>query len=218
MKKGRIKYVPNSVVQEVDIIKQQEQNIQREVEAMNRMVEYSIIGRQFTKKNNKKGYLFDLMTYIVGFFGVAVIIFFFCYAGHEIIVNLQGQESINQSAPALDVLNDTDGLLNKMDYVLLLLFGGFLLVLMIGGWLVSENKLFMVLYVIFDLMTIGLSILLANTWETITSITLFSSAILKFPIVNHLILNYPVYTAIAGVLGLFIMLAKPFLVTQEGGY
>ena len=126
------------------------------------------------------------------------------------------ETSINQTEGAVDSLEGIqNNVLARLDYVVVSVFFILILVLIISGWFVGGNPIFMFIYFIVVVIGTLMSILLSNVWETVTQSASFGSTITAFPITNNIMLNLPIYVAVIGFIGLVVMFAKPYF--SDGG-
>jgi len=118
-------------------------------------------------------------------------------------------EEINASAGAVTGLESVTAMTNKLDYVLFGIFMGLVFGLIITGWFIGGNPIFMFIYFIVVVITTSISALMANVWETFYNY--FETSQAAFPITSHILNNLPVYIAIVGFIGIVVMFAKPYL-------
>lgn len=126
--------------------------------------------------------------------------------------------AINSSSATVEVLQSQSKVTGKLDYVIFGVFMGLVLGLIISGWFVGGNPLFMAVYFLVIVIGVATSTVLSNVWETTSQAAIFGSTITAFPLTNNLLSNLPLYTAIIGFLGMVVMFAKPYISgAGEGG-
>lgn len=150
-------------------------------------------------------------------FTLAIGLFIAYMISNTVITSMMGISQINQSASAVAALQGSQKVTNQMDYVVLGVFIGLTLAIIITGWFIGGNPIFMAVYSLVWVIAIVLSTILANTWETTTQSSVFGTTISHFPIANNLLLGLPIYIGIVGFLGLVVMFAKPYIFNQGGG-
>lgn len=125
-------------------------------------------------------------------------------------------DEVNQSNATINALEDGRTISNRLDYVLFAVFIGLILAIIISGWFVGGNAIFMFIYFIFLVIAVSVSAVLSYVWEDIPSrATVLASTITgNFPITNHILVNLPMYITVIGFIGVIVMFAKPFF--QEG--
>ena len=124
--------------------------------------------------------------------------------------------AVNASGQASQVLTTTSNQLDKMDWGLFAIFLGLLLAMLITSWLVPTHPIFIVGYILIAIVGVILSSILSNVWEMIAdTLTLGGSVVAHFPIMNFLMLRYPIFVTVTAFIGLVVMFAKPQV--QEGG-
>jgi hypothetical protein len=138
--------------------------------------------------------------------------FFVLYGIFNTVINqMVGMAVINQSTTAVTALQSTQALTNRLDYVIFGVFIALVLAIIITGWFIGGNAIFMGMYFLITVIAVVFSTVLSNVWEQVTQSSIFGTAITHFPLSNNILLNLPLYTAIIGFLGLVVMFAKPYV-------
>lgn len=159
---------------------------------------------------NKKASVQDVGWAMIFFF-VAVILFLVAtYAFTTYTNKAKTITSINSSAVTMSAMDDAVKNTERFDYVSVAILFGWTLAIIISGWLVAGNQLFMWLYFLFLAVIILVSAVFSYVWSKVYSVTSFTSLIdAQFPIANHILSNFPVYMTVIGFIGLVVMFAKP---------
>jgi len=152
---------------------------------------------------------------IIFIFGIGFFTVFFM--SQTVTNQMMNIPTINESSATMEVLESQAVIRGRMDYIIFGLFIGLILALLISGWFVGGHPIFMTIYFLIIVIGVAVGAVLANTWETTTTMTIFGSTINSFPITNNILLNLPIYVAIIGFLGMVVMFAKPYLMQQGGG-
>lgn len=123
---------------------------------------------------------------------------------------------INSSTEARQAFTDTQDVANdRLDYVVFGLFIGLIFGFIIAGYFVGGEPIFMFFYFILTVIGVIVSMVLANTWNTVTTLPVFGTiAVDNMPITNNLMTYLPLYTTVIGILGTILMFIKP-LVSKE---
>jgi hypothetical protein len=138
--------------------------------------------------------------------------FFVIYnVANQVTQKMIGISAINQSAAAVSALQGSQKVTAKMDYVIFGVFIGLVLAIIITGWFIGGNPIFMAIYFLISIIAVVISTVFANTWETVSQASIFGTSVAAFPITNNLMLNLPIYMAVVAFLGLVVMFAKPYL-------
>jgi len=88
----------------------------------------------------------------------------------------------------------------------------FVLAIIITGWLVGGNPIFAFIYFIVLVILVAVSAIFSFTWNKLTTTALFGTLVAdKFPAIDFILSNFPVFIAIIGFIGLMVMFAKPAL-------
>jgi len=150
-----------------------------------------------------------IFTFAIGFF----IVF---YMSSTVTTQMLSIPVINESASTVEVLESQSKVTSKMDYVIFGLFIGLVLALIISGWFVGGNPIFMAVYFLIIIIGTATAAVLSNVWETVAGASIFGATAASFPITNNLLSYLPLYTVIIGFLGMIIMFAKPYIMGQQG--
>lgn len=126
----------------------------------------------------------------------------------ESIINI---ETVNESESAVSVFEGTQKMTERYDYLILSIFIGFILGLIITGWFIGGHPLFMFIYFIFIVISVLLSTILSNVWETVSTTPVFGTTVASFIITNNIMGNLPIYMSIIGFVGMIVMFAKPYV-------
>ena len=151
-----------------------------------------------------------IFTFGIGFF----IIYFISTTVTAQIIAIP---TINDSSAAVAVFQAQSNVTSKLDYMIFGLFIGLVLGMMISGYYVGGNPLFMAIYFLVVIISIAAGAVMSNVWETTTQASVFGSTVSAFPITNNLMTYLPMYLAVLGFLGMIVMFAKPYLASQSGG-
>ena len=144
--------------------------------------------------------------------------FFVIYNISNTVTNkMMGIAAINESAAAVSALQGSQKVTAQMDYVIFGVFIGLVLAIIITGWFIGGNPIFMAIYFLISIIAVVISTVFANTWETVSQASIFGTDVAAFPITNNLMLNLPIYMAVIAFLGLVVMFAKPYFAGSSGG-
>lgn len=128
---------------------------------------------------------------------------------HTMVDKLTAVPVINQSNNTVEALEGVADTSNSLDYVFLGLFIGLCLALIITGWLIGGEPIFMAIYFIIVIVVVIVANFFAYYWDNISNASVFGTTLAYFPITNHILGNLPVYIAVIGIIGLIVMFAKP---------
>lgn len=167
-----------------------------------------------TQSLNKKGSMRDIIFIAVALFALSIGSFGLYFAANLSYDKMLSVGTINESNATVEVLQSAKATSNKADYVLFMTFIGFAMALIITGWVIGGSYVFMVIYFLFIVISVILSMILSNSWETVTGMIVFGTTISNFPLMDHIISYLPVYISIIGVLGMIAMFGRP-LVSKE---
>lgn len=173
-------------------------------------------------KHNKKGSVRDIVFLFIILFAVAVLFFSSFYTFNVVSDKLLNTSTINDTAGAKSSIQSIKDNSERMDYVILAFFIGLSLAIIITGWFIGGNQLFMMLYFLVLVISVIGSMILSNVWETLSNSSVFRingvDTVTHFPITNFLITNLPLVVAVIGFLGMISMFAKPYISSGGGEY
>jgi hypothetical protein len=116
---------------------------------------------------------------------------------------------LNESSQAVNAINDANTAVSKVDYIFLAVFIALLLGIIITGWFIGGNPIFMFIYFLIIVIAVLVGAILSNFWETLTGASVFGASVASLPIMNHILLYLPFYLAAIGFIGIIVMFAKP---------
>lgn len=166
---------------------------------------------------NRRGSVMDVLLIGVIIFSFAIGFFILNYMMTVSVDKITNVSAVNDSAGAVSAFNSIKTLMGRLDYVVGGLFFGLVVALMVSGWYIGGNPIFMFLYFLIVVIGVVVSVILSNTWETVSQLPAFGTTVASFPIANHLLLYLPIYIAVIGGLGMLVMFAKPYLGNTEVG-
>ena len=159
--------------------------------------------------NHKKGSAFDLFSIITVLFVLAVGVLIMTFITTSITGKMKVAGGINSTPEAVKALEDVEKVTLKYDMFGVAMFLGLFLGIIITGYLIGGYAIFAFVYFIMIILAVIVSAIMANTWETISSIAIFGATLATMPMTNHILLNLPFYLAITGFVGMIAMFAKP---------
>lgn len=159
----------------------------------------------------------DVIMVAVILFMLAIGFFVIYNISNTVTTKMIGMSAINSSASAVSALQGSQQVTARMDYVVFGVFIGLVLAIIITGWFIGGNPIFMAIYFIIAVIAVLVSTIFANTWETVSQSSIFGTSISAFPITNNLMLNLPLYIGVISFLGIVVMFAKPYLFGLGGG-
>ena len=149
--------------------------------------------------------------------GIAVIIFAFgivaflsYFVTQQFVDNMVSLPAINNSKTqaAVTALEDSKTYMAKTDYLGMGIFIGMALFIILAGYFSGSDAIMSIVYIIVLVITVALSPILSNTWESVSTASVFGTTVTAFPIINHIILKLPIYTTVIGFMGLVAMYAR----------
>ena len=155
-----------------------------------------------------------LISVLIFAFTMGVFIMFF--VGDTMVNKLVANPTVNESNATVTALEAVQNkVITRFDYLVFGLFMAFTLSLIISGYLVGGHPIFAFIYFLFIVISVVLSTVLSNIWDTVTSASVFGTTITHFGISNHLLSNLPLYMGIIGLIGLVVMFAKPYVSNEQ---
>ncbi len=157
----------------------------------------------------KKASIQDIGLTMVIVFAAAIMFLTVKYTYTEFVDKATNSTAFNSSQAAVDSLNTTKDLTDRLDYVLFILLIGLTLAIIITGWLVGGHPLFAFIYFIALIILIAVSAILSFVWEKVSTKTIFVDTVAELPIMDLILSNFPIYITVIGFIGMMVMFAKP---------
>jgi hypothetical protein len=154
----------------------------------------------------------DIMFITITVFSLAFIVFGLYFVMDTLYTGMSAAPVISGNPQALSVFTTQQTrVLPMLDYLVFGVFLALSLGLIITGWFIGGNPIFMVLYVMFAFLVTFISAIFSNAWVMITTQGSWSSYLTHFPITNYLMMHFAMFIGVIGVIGLIVMFAKPFV-------
>ena len=151
----------------------------------------------------------DVVVVAVLLFISAIFLFIGNYLTNTLMDRALTHPEMNSSQGAVDSYNSVKTQANRLDYVYLAYFIGLIIGILITGWLIGGNPIFMFFYVIILIMGVIVSPILSNAYQSFIETPTLTGTVANFPITTFIMQNLPIFIAIIGMLGLLVMFAKP---------
>ena len=153
----------------------------------------------------------DVLMIVVVCFSFAIGFLFFNYFGHSLNNGMRTVPEINASSNAMSALNSVDAAQNRMDYIYFGVFIGLVLAILISGWFVSGEGIFMWVYFFILIFIVVVAAILSAIFNEFANTPLFQATIINFPIMSYIMSNLAIFASIIGLMGLTVMFGKPYL-------
>ena len=171
--------------------------------------------RCITRKHNKRGSGRDIVLMAVLLFVFAISALIMRYTTSHVVEIFYNSSDFNSSYNQSNyditqmMKDSTDQTGGQLDYVILAIFIGLILGIVVTSWYIGGHPIFLFFYFIFIVIGVLLSVVFADVWDDVTSMSMFGGVIGDFPITTHLITYMPIYLAVVGMIGLVVMFGKP---------
>jgi len=153
----------------------------------------------------------DIIFVFITLFIVGALLFIVNFSTKTIVNDLVNIPVINNTPAAKQAFQDTGEVVDRYDYLFFGLFIALTIGIIITGWFVGGEPLFMVIYFIVAIISVIVSMILANSWYDITTQAIFGSTLNNLPITNLIITNLPIFAAVISILGVVVMFSRPFI-------
>lgn len=140
---------------------------------------------------------------------------FAIYAAFTPAIDALEHSPLNESEKAIEAIQGSKAVLDKVDYLVFGVFIALSLALIITSWFIAGNPLYMFIYFIIIIIAVVASAIMSNVWETVTGASVFGTYLSAFSLANHILLLLPYYIGVVGFIGIVVMFAKPYL--SDGG-
>lgn len=160
---------------------------------------------------HKTGSIFDILLIVVFVFilGIGFLIFHSVYGGvADAMINTS---VINASSDAVSVLQQSKNIADKMDYIVFAVFIGLILGAMIVSWFIPTNPIWMFIFLVVDVVIVIISAVMSYVWGVVSNNPTFAPTLLKFPITDNILTNFPFYITVICLLSLAVMYGKPYI-------
>lgn len=154
--------------------------------------------------------LISIAIFILGIASISVYSIF-----NTAVDQMLNVSTVNSSNKTVSALEGAQEATNRMDYVIFMTFMGLCLAMIVVGWIVGSHPIFMFVYSMVMIISVILSAVFANVWASVSQASVFNNAISAFPITNNLLINFPIYMAVVGFIGLIVMFAKPMIFPND---
>ena len=154
----------------------------------------------------------DIIFVLITLFTVGTFLFIVNFGTKTMVSEIVKIPVINDTSVAKEAFEDTSNVADRFDYLFFGLFMALTLGIIITGWFVAGNPLFMILYFIVAVIAVITSMIFGNVWYDITTQVAFGNTLGNLPITNLVLTNLPIFAASISILGLVVMFSKPFLV------
>lgn len=131
-------------------------------------------------------------------------------AGLSTLDGLKNSPSFSNSSAIVTSLNNIESKMDSADYFIFFAMIFMAIVLVITGYLIGSNPMFIIFFVLFAIFAIIISIMCANMWEAFKD-----NPSLGLIVTNHLrltdaiISRFPLWVTIVTMIALFAAFAKP---------
>lgn len=160
------------------------------------------------KKLNKRGSARDVILLVVILLVLGLGFLLFHKVANDVVDKMQDTEIISDSPIANSTLTTAGELTDHMDWLFVVVYVGFLIGLIISGFLVETHPIFFIVYVILFIIAIFLSAMVGNIWYLTSTSSAFTTTVTKFSITDFMMGKLPLFTGIAGMIGLIIIYAR----------
>lgn len=158
-------------------------------------------------KLNKKGGFVEIFMAIALFFIMGFILLISARVTGDVLGGLQGAGIINETASGgvvNDTINDMTYLAEHSDFLFLIIFAGYLLVLILTSLATEFNPAYFFIFLLLSIIGVVVSVPFSNAYQELAASSAFSSLAGNFTITNMILGNLPfVIMLISGALLIF---------------
>lgn len=147
---------------------------------------------------NKTGSIQDIGLLLVVLLMLGVGLPIMVYTSTQVFSHVENNTVFNASSNAMEAYEDSnDKINNNLDLISVGVYFGFILALIITGFLVNTSSVFFIIYLIAAVILVIVGGIISYVWDNIAATSLYSTLLTTFPITNHLLSNSAVYVTIA---------------------
>jgi hypothetical protein len=158
------------------------------------------------KMKSKKASIFDVFFVGAMLFGLAIVILVALYFSDAITTAML--PAFNSSQPAMDAMIAMQSALPTLDYFFLAIFIGFILTMIISGFLIDTHPIFTLIYFLMLILAIVVSVPIANAFEAIISDPIFASVASHLTMTAYIMSKLPLITLILGIIMIIVIYGK----------
>lgn len=157
--------------------------------------------------------LTDVIMFGVIIFSLGIGLVLVHYTTGNVVDNMINQSIIAADNTTVQILEDTQTLTLRFDYMLFGVLIGLILATIIGGWLAGgSHPIFMFIYFIIIIIAIVISSIFSYIWNNLpTTIANHITTSNAFPITIHLLNKLPYYVLGIGFVGIAIMFSRRYV-------
>ena len=154
----------------------------------------------------------DVIYICIAIFSIALLVFIMFFAMDGVYTLMKTSPAMSSNTQVVSMFNAQQSkVLPLFDYLVFGVFMAMVLLLIITGWFIGGNPIFMFIYFLFVVVASFIAAILSNIWVAITTQGAWASVLLHFPITNFLLMHFVTFVGVVGVIGLIVMFAKPFI-------
>lgn len=157
---------------------------------------------------NKKASVRDVILMVVILFMLAIGFLMFHYASNEVVDKMQDTSALSSVGVANKTLDVAKDVSDKFDWIVVVAYIGFILAMVITAFMLETHPIFFTLYVFILIIAVVLAAIMGHMWYQASSVSTFTTTLTKFPMTDFLMGQLPLFTGIAGMIGLIVMYAK----------
>lgn len=162
---------------------------------------------RFKDKMDKRGIL-DLLYFTIIIAGLAIFILICGFVVSRITTELRSSP-INESSLAVGALDYSDQIVNKFDYVFLIIFFGLIIGMLISAALIDVGKIFFPIFLILFGIDLLIGVIMNNVYDAFQNNATLAGTAVKNVFVNAIINHYILVLIGVGVLSMILYFAKP---------
>lgn len=157
---------------------------------------------------NKRGSVEDVILLTVFVFMIGLGFLVFNPIAHTLSNSFANNSLVNASNGSVTAFKSIGTNADKLDYLTVVLYIGFLLALIITGYLIDVKSIFFVVYLIVLVLAVFVSAILSYVYEYTASTSIFSTYATNLPITNFILSYLPIFVTVAGCVSLVVLYAK----------
>ncbi len=158
------------------------------------------------KNLKKKGFLdFFIAVIILASLAMAIIMFYL------IISNVREKADPMLNNPTSSaILEKTESTIAFMDYTFIIAYVGLAVFIIISMVFIRSHPIFLFISIVLLVILLLVSAVLANVYESVTAKGEMNTSASEFPLINYTMGKLPLFMLFIAVLGLIVLLAKPW--------
>jgi len=159
------------------------------------------------KRINKTGSIQDIFFFLVMILGIALFILIVGYFVTEVTSQMESTV-LNESAPTRTMLNYSDSIVSKLDYVFLIIFVGLIIGILISSFMIESHPIFVPIYTFLLGFAVVVGVIMGHVYDKFTENVDLAATAATHTFTSAIMDNFVKIIIGVGILSMIIIFAK----------